>query len=212
MENPLLWGLDHLQEIKTWQCQIRQRNAGWLMCGVSTGRLSPVSPLGPQRDISFNWGADCTSPAALVSASQMHTAASHSSGKSSDKGLLTLHATGTGKRKKKFVLLKDNIFYEWKAEMREQNQAGSKAVLGVMAVLHTPCTETLNTDINVLCWHRDTSLNLQGKNISAQRASPFSLVVTYHSYLHFCHSLNPILYHTNVHVSSITDMNGINQH
>lgn len=121
MENPLLWGLDHLQEIKTWQCQIRQRNAGWLMCGVSTGRLSPVSPLGPQRDISFNWGADCTSPAALVSASQMHTAASHSSGKSSDKGLLTLHATGTGKRKKKNLFFSKTIF-----SMNEKLKWGSR--------------------------------------------------------------------------------------
>lgn len=64
----------------------------------------------------------------------------------------------------------------------------------------------------MLSWQRGTSLNLQAKNIYAESVSPFSLVVTITLTTHFSHSLNSILHHTNVHVSSITDINGVNQY
>lgn len=64
----------------------------------------------------------------------------------------------------------------------------------------------------MLSWQRDTSLNLKAKNIYAESVSPFPLVVTITLTIHFSHSLNSILHHTNVHVCSITDINGINQH
>lgn len=67
----------------------------------------------------------------------MHTPACYDSGKSSDKGLLTLHWHWKKKKKIKFVLLKVNLFYEWKPEIREQNQPRLQAVLEVMALLHT---------------------------------------------------------------------------